>query len=144
MKILIKRTEGAKEYPMPIPKKPGDVGFDLYTVKEIVIPARNELPIDIPTGVCVKLPSDVWAFIVNRSSTPRRLGIEVVSGLIDNGYTGELFACCYNRTQKDIVIPKGTRLAQFVIFSMIVPEIEEVNEFPDTERGESGFGSTGN
>ena len=142
-KLLIHRTEEAKAFALPYPKKEGDVGFDLYTVEDTIIPAQGELPIDVPTGVSVKLPAGMWAMVVNRSSTPRKMGIEIVPGLIDNGFTGELFACCYNRTKEDIKVEAGTRLAQFVVFNMAVPELKEVEKLPETKRGKTGFGSTG-
>ena len=141
--IQVVREEIAKEFPLARPTKEGDVGFDLYTIEDVVIPAKNEFPVDIRTGVRVKLPKGVWALITNRSSTPRKLGIEIVNGVIDNGYTGELFSCCYNRTGKDITILRGTRLAQFLIFNSNTPTTIEVEELPDTERGETGFGSSG-
>ena len=69
--------------------------------------------------------------------------LDVVNGVIDNGYTGELFACCWNRTGKDIKVEKGTRLAQFVLLPMFVPGIKEVDALPQTQRGDTGFGSSG-
>lgn len=141
--LMMQRSDNAKGFPLPLPKKKGDVGFDLYTSREIVIPHSLTLPTDVPTETKMKLPEGYWAMVINRSSTARKLGIDVVNGVIDNGYTGELFACCWNRTGQDITIPKGARLAQFVVFKAVVPEIKEVDKLPDTERGESGFGSTG-
>lgn len=140
--ILIQRSQAAKEFDIPTPKKAGDVGFDLYTLEDTLIPSNVELPIDVPTGVKVKLPKNTWALIINRSSTPRKKGIEVVPGIIDTGYTGELYACCFNRTGEDILVKAGTRLAQFLILPSVVPQIKEVDKLPKTERGETGFGST--
>jgi dUTP pyrophosphatase len=140
--ILIKRTEEAKQFPLPSPKKAGDVGFDLYTVEETILPSHSSLPTDIPTGVSIKLPEGTWGLVINRSSSPRKLGIEVVPGVIDNGYTGELFACCFNRTGQDIKVEKGTRIAQFIVLPALVPTLEEVDTLPETERGSTGFGST--
>lgn len=143
MQILIKRTKEAKEFPLPGPKKEGDVGFDLYVTKQMTIHAHNPMPIDVPSGMRIKLPEGTWGLVINRSSTPRKMGIEIVPGLIDNGYTGELFACCFNRTDEDIRIPVGARLAQFVVLPALVPEVKEVEDLPETLRGETGFGSTG-
>jgi len=141
--LLLQRSVSAKVHPIPSPKKQGDVGHDLYTVEDTVIPHSLLAPTDVPTGIRIKIPEGYWAMVINRSSTARKLGIDVVNGVIDTGYTGELFACCWNRTGRDITIPKGARLAQFVIFKSIVPTLKEVTKLPETERGESGFGSTG-
>lgn len=140
---MIMRNEDVKDLPLPMPVKQGDVGYDLYCSEEVVIPAKNMMPIDIPTGIRIKLPEGVWALIINRSSTPRKMGIEVVPGVIDNGYTGELFACCFNRTDEDIKVERGDRLAQFILMPAIVLPMEEVDELPATARGDTGFGSTG-
>lgn len=141
--LLIQRTSGAKQYPLPTPSRAGDVGFDLYTVQDTIIPSHEEKPTDVPTGVRVKLPTGYWALVINRSSTPRKMGIEVVPGIIDNGYTGELYACCFNRTGRGINISAGTRLAQFILLPAFIPQILEVDKLPETERSEQGFGSTG-
>ncbi len=142
-KLLVCRNEGAKQFPLPTPAKPGDCGFDLYVLEDTLVPAGSSIPTDVPTGVKVKLPKGCWALVINRSSTPRKLGIEVVPGVIDNGYTGELFACCYNRSNSDKVVEAGTRLAQFIIINSNMPTVKEVDALPETERGETGFGSSG-
>ncbi len=140
--LLIKRSEEAKEFPISHPKKEGDVGYDLYTSEDTMIPALNSTPVNIPTGIQVKLPPKTWGDIRSRSSSAKK-GIEVVSCVIDNGYTGPLFACCYNRTKEDIMIKRGERLSQFVIHPICTPQSIEVDDLPETERGGSGFGSTG-
>lgn len=140
--LLIKRELTALEFPLPSPKKAGDVGFDLHCVEDTVLPARSATPVNIPSGIAVKLPRGHWADIRSRSSTGRR-GIEVVACVIDEGYTGPLYACCYNRTDADIVVPRGERLAQFVLHKSAVPPVLEVDTLPETERGATGFGSTG-
>ena len=141
-KILIKRSKEARKFDLPSPKKELDVGFDLCAVQDITIPVQNRLPIDVPTGVKIKLPKGTWALVINRSGIPRKLGLEIVPGIIDEGYTGELFACCFNRTGEDILVKAGTRLAQFLVLPSCVPEVREVDQLPETTRGETGFGST--
>jgi dUTP pyrophosphatase len=140
--LQVQRSEEAKKHPLPFPKKAEDVGYDMYTVRDFTIPHSMEHPVDVPTEIKVKLPSGHWALVINRSSTARKLGIDVVNGVIDTGYVGELFACCWNRTGQDIKVEKGTRLAQFVVLPSITPDIIEVDKLPETERGETGFGST--
>lgn len=144
-KLLIKRTDEAKRFDLPRPKKVGDCGIDLCTVRNTILPCNSVLPIDVPTGIKVKIPQGMLALILNRSGVPRQMGIDVVPGVIDEGYVGELFACCFNRTGRDIFIPSGTRLVQLILLpaSILNVEIEEVDELPETQRGESGFGSSG-
>lgn len=142
--IQIVRDEKARQFPLPTPKKAEDVGFDLYTKEDTIIPPNEKTPTDVPTGIKIKLPKGYFALVINRSSTPRNLGIEVVPGVIDTGYTGELYACCFNRTGHGIMVKAGTRLAQFIVLPAIVPKVIEMDELPRTERGETGFGSTNN
>lgn len=141
-KVLISRSEEAKKFALPQPKKDGDVGYDLPTCRDTIVPAHNTLAVDIPTGIKIKIPSGHWALVTGRSGALRKSGLDIKAGVIDNGYTGELFACCYNRTNEDILVKAGTCLVQFVVFSAIAPTAKEVDVLPDTERGSTGFGST--
>lgn len=124
------------------PKKNGDVGYDLATLHDIVIPPNTQLPIDVSTGVKVKVPEGSWGMIINRSSTPRKKGLMVMPGVIDTGYTGELFACVWNMTGEPVEVKSGERLAQLILIPSMVRPLEPVAELPSTERGDTGFGST--
>lgn len=141
-KIQIHRVDQAKQYELPKPKKPGDCGFDMYCVEDTVVPANNAIPVNVPTGISVKLPDGYWADIRSRSSAAKR-GFTVISCTIDNGYTGPLYACVHNHTGEDITVKAGERLSQFVLHKIHTPEIVEVDELPTTDRGATGFGSTG-
>lgn len=122
------------------PAKEGDVGYNLISNHEAVIP-MNEV-VNIHTGVKVKIPAGYWGMITARSSAVFKHKILVLPGVIDNGYTGELMVACA-AIEKHRIIPAGTSIAQLILFPIITPDIEIVEELPKTERGESGFGSTG-
>lgn len=79
-----------------------------------------------------------WALVLPRSSAAKR-GITVVSGVIDTGYTGPLYAIVQASGLLPVVVSEGQRLAQIVKIPAIYPETKE----GATERGENGFGSTG-
>jgi len=121
------------------PKKKGDVGYDLVSNDQYTI--RTTEVCIVKTGVKLKLPDGVWGMIVARSSAIFTHQVHVMGGIIDNGYTGELTVPCI-AVNKQIIITKGTCLGQLVLFSAVTPEIEIVTKLPETERGESGFGST--
>lgn len=131
------------DYPISAPQKPGDCGFDLYVAEDVLLPANLGMPVDVPSHVSVKLPENTWGLIINRSSTARKYGLDVVPGVIDCGFTGELFACVWNRTGRDIRLTAGTRLAQLIVLPLLVPQLEHTTVLPQTERGTAGFGSTG-
>lgn len=100
---------------------------------------------DVHTDIRVKMPPNMYARITGRSSSLRNLGLFVNEGIIDNGYTGELFICVHNMSDTTRHIEKGARLAQ-VLFHHIEDirwsEVDEIGPSADG-RGESGFGSTG-
>ena len=132
--------EGAQR---PIKKHTGDAGWDLFTSEECIInPGETK---DVHTGVKMRMPPFLFARITGRSSSLRKYSLLINEGIIDNGYTGELFVCAHNLGDKPITIEKGMRVAQ-VLFHTIEDirwcEVEELKPSAD-KRGDSGFGSTG-
>lgn len=138
MKLIIFKNDGGK---LPTQGYPTDTGWDLYTLTDTTIPAREF--IDIPTGVSMAMPDPVWALLTGRSSAGRNFKIRIEQGVIDNEYTGELFVGVWNLQNKDITIPAGTRLAQLIFFERVPVKIVESGNLPKTSRGSNGFGSTG-
>lgn len=137
--LLVKH--GVFDNDIDAPKKPGDVGYDLRASRNIRIAPKSG-PVYVPTGVKIKAPDNMWSRIVARSSTIRR-GIIVGEGVIDNGYTGELLVACFNFSDELVEFRQGDRVAQLIFCPVLTPTIEFVDELPVTERGASGFGSTG-
>jgi len=140
-KVLVKKP--SEHGGISSPKKRGDVGYDLTVSEDTVIPPLPAMPVIVPAGVHIKIPEGHWCQIVGRSSAANKLGILVHTATIDEGYTGQLFACVWNLTGEPITVKKGTRLGQVVFYKICTPDMEHVHELPDTERGETGFGSTG-
>lgn len=120
---------------------PGDAGDDLYVSENVVVPPLSSF--DVPTDISVKLPDGFFGRIIGRSSTMRRHGLVVLEGVIDNGFTGSLFVCVFNPKSEPVVITAGQRLAQFILHPIVETRYQEVQELPKTERGDSGFGSSG-
>lgn len=132
--------EGAKA---PYKKYLGDAGWDLYTSREADIPAGAT--VDIHTDVRINMPPYLYARITGRSSSLRNHGLLVNEGIIDNGYTGELFVCVHNISGKPFHVDKGMRLAQILFHPIEDVRWSEVKEIKagSGKRGENGFGSTG-
>lgn len=118
----------------------GDAGYDLFTVKDVLL--EPGVPQDVPTGIRMELPVGFWARITGRSSTIRKHKILVNEGIIDQGYTGELFVLCINLGEP-IRIPAGTRLAQLIPHPLVNTDWQEVTSLNETSRGQKGFGSSG-
>lgn len=90
------------------------------------------------------LPLGFEAQVRPRSGLARK-GIIACGGIgtVDNGYRGDIGVNLYNTSQDAFIVRHGTRIAQLVIAPVVYPDIEEVTELSETERGTSGFGSTG-
>lgn len=119
-----------------------DAGLDLYVVEDVEI-GPGEF-VDVPTGVRCDIPDGHWLFIVGRSSTLRKKTLLVNPGIIDAGWTGELFAGVQNMGHETVRVAAGDRLAQAILLpapvTNYVPCWGTVRE---KTRGTNGFGSTG-
>ena len=136
--------ECPNEDPIAKPAKPGDVGFDLKVwVEQDEFVIEPHKMANIRTGVFVQLPLGHWADIRPRSSTFARRHLFVMSGTIDEGYTGEISTFVWNPNDKPYTVKNGERLAQLVILPRVTPDITIVGELSETARSTTGFGSTG-
>lgn len=134
---LVVGSEGISE-----PQKPGDVGYDLRASESLSV-APEKLTM-VPTDVRVSCPPGVWCEIRGRSSILFNYGASVPTNVIDTGYTGELqVPVLVMRPWPAMVIEKGQRIAQVIFHRSVCPEMVVVTELPATERGDTGFGSTG-
>ena len=138
----------------PSKKYPEDAGFDLSSVSlkdRVLRPGERML---IETGLSIRCPPGTYGRIAPRSGLASEFGIDVLAGVIDPRYTGEIKVCLINLSNENFVVEGGTRIAQ-IIFEKIEcpPTMREVEFFEEiagpsvdepSARGEGGFGSTGN
>lgn len=98
----------------------------------------------VPTDIRIEIPEGYWASIEARSSTSKR-SLIVPKGVIDEGYRGELFAQIINVGTSSVTIHHGDRLIQLILHERVIKDFDiiEVDELSESERGESGFGSSG-
>lgn len=121
-----------------------DAGFDLYAAVDAVIPARGQAMVSC--GVAVDIPEGMWAQITGRSSTLKKHNLLVAPtvGVIDEGYTGELFAPVVSISDEDVLVSKGDRIAQLILHHAPGQNFRPVwGRVRNKERGSNGFGSTG-
>ena len=143
VRILIKKT--SKEVITPKYKTEGSSGVDLSAFlneKVVIKPNSSKL---IPTGLQVAIPEELEIQIRPRSGSAAKESIGVLNspGTIDSDYRGELKIILFNHGDKDFIINNGDRIAQMVLVPILKMEFEEVDNLPDTVRGQGGFGSTG-
>lgn len=127
--------------------KPGDAGIDLYACFAGVLHIAPGHTGVVPCGIAVKVPDGCVGFMKARSSTVRQHGLMVVENTIDSGYTGPLFVTLYNpgldgRTSP-VVIKPWDRLVQLVVVPYYQCQPVRVEQMPKTDRGSTGYGSTG-
>lgn len=131
-----------------IPKRAtnGSAGYDLCAcIEENVVIKKGQI-VKIPTGISAEINTNEAALMIYaRSGLASKNGVTLVNcvGVVDSDYRGEIVVPLINLGNDDYIIEKGARIAQLVVTPVILPEIEEVSELGDTDRGSGGFGSTG-
>ena len=126
---------------LPTRASPGSVGYDLYSLNDLVIqPNSRDI---VSTGVCATIPLGCYGRIAPRSGLTVKYVIHVGAGVIDPDYTGELKVCLFNLGSVPFEIKQGERIAQLILEKCSTPLIQEVNELQKTMRANRGFGSTG-
>ena len=137
-KMKVKLDRGA--YP-PERAHPTDAGLDLRAKYGGYVPPHGSLVCS--TGVHIQLPEHTAGLLVSKS------GLNVIyditsTGLIDEGYRGEILVKLYNHGDTEYTVYPGDKISQLVIIPVCYDDIEAVESLDDdTERGEGGFGSTG-
>ena len=121
----------------------GDAGYDLRCVEGFSLAPGDRAVVG--TGVAIALPDGVAGLVVPRSGLAARCGLSVVNGpgLIDPGYRGEIRVVLVNLGSETFSAEAGDRIAQLLLVPFWAPELRVVDELPDSERGEGGFGSSG-
>ena len=127
---------------LPTRSSEAAVGYDLHSVNGyVILPGRRAI---VSTGISVQMPPGVYGRIAPRSGLAVKNGIDVGGGVIDPDYTGELKVVLFNHDQNPFVIKPGYRIAQLILERCEVPPVFEVQRVVETQRGQSGFGSSGN
>lgn len=132
------------ELPAPAYAKPGDAGADLRSRVDFELePGERAL---VPTGVAIALPEGYVGLVHPRSGLATKNGITIVNapGTVDSGYRGELMVTLLNTDKtKSFHVQRGDRIAQLIIQKYEHATFTVVDELDQTERGSSGFGSSG-
>ena len=147
MKLLIKPLSDKIGKPIPLPyyATAGAAAMDLHACidEPMTIPAGGRVL--VPTGIAVAIPEGYVGIIAVRSSMGVRRGVTMPNaiGVIDSDYRGPLGVALYNTAAEPYEILPGDRIAQMMVVPVAHPALELVEELPETDRGQGGFGSTG-
>ncbi len=143
MRIPIRRLDPG--LPLPEAQHDGDAGIDLFAASDVTLEARGGRSL-VPTGIAIAIPEGHAGFVQPRSGLALRHGVTVVNspGLVDAGYRDEIRVLLVNLDPiEPFKISRGDRIAQLVIQRFERVEWDEVDDLDETERGRSGWGSTG-
>ncbi|MFM8515106.1 MAG: dUTP diphosphatase [Actinomycetota bacterium] len=128
---------------LPERAHPGDAGWDLRAVESCTLSPGTRA--DVGTGLAIALPAGFVGLVHPRSGLALRHGVTIANapGTIDAGYRGEIRVILVNLGESEWTCEVGDRIAQLLVTQVQVPRITEVSALPGSDRGDSGFGSTG-
>ena len=121
-------------------------GYDLYAAIDTPITIKSGETVKIGTGLAFELPEGFFAGIFARSGLATKQGLRPANcvGVVDCDYRGEVIVAIHNDSNKDTVIAPGDRIAQMILLPYQSMEFIEVSDLSETDRGDGGFGSSGN
>ncbi len=142
---VVRVRPGGDALPLPRYMTPDAAGMDLRADLEaeiVLAPGERRL---VPTGLAVAIPPGFEGQVRARSGLAARDGLTVLNapGTIDADYRGEVQVLLANLGREPVRVRRGDRIAQLVIAPVARATWREVQQLPASERGEGGFGSTG-
>lgn len=131
-----------KNASVPYKTRKSDAGLDIASCIDVVIPPRSV--VNVRTGLQMAPPNG-WYYTIDGRSSLFKKGIVPFRGIIDSGYTAEIFIALYNSTDTPYEVHRGDRIAQATIHRTYDFKLIEVDEFSQEYkiRGDKGWGSTG-
>jgi dUTP pyrophosphatase len=116
-------------------------GLDLYSIEAACLrPNQRSL---VRTGLAVAIPEGFYGRLAPRSGLATKNGLDVLAGVIDADYRGEIQCLLHNTSDEIVELAAQTRICQLIIEKIITPTPLLVEELMSTTRGSGGFGSTG-
>jgi dUTP pyrophosphatase len=141
MESLLKIKKLTTDATLPTRGSSSAAGLDLHSIEPVHLsPKQRTL---VRTGLAVAVPEGYYGRIAPRSGLATKNGIDVLAGVIDADYRGEIQCLLYNTGDETVELPAQTKICQLIIEKIVTPAATWVDELPETARGESGFGSTG-
>ena len=143
LRVQFQRLPSNPDLPLPARATPQAAGYDIRSTTEVVLnPGEIRL---ISTGLIMELPEGMECQVRPRSGLALKYGITLPNspGTIDPDYRGEVKIIIQNLGSEQVTLIRGERVAQLVFSLFQSPEVAEVEELSDTNRGEGGCGSTG-
>ena len=146
MKIDVRLLDPRMADQLPHYATPGSAGLDLRACLDAPLTLAPNACHLLPTGIALHLGDPGYAaLILPRSGLGHKHGIVLgnLVGLIDSDYQGQLMVSAWNRSEHPFTIEPMDRVAKLVIVPVMQADFNVVTEFPTSQRGEGGYGSTG-
>ena len=125
---------------LPTRGTPLSAGLDLYSTQTVTISPRTRQLIH--TGIAVELPIATVGLIWPRSKLAYKHGIDVMAGVIDCDYRGEVGVVLINHGNIEYTVQQGDKIAQMILQAYLPYDVRQVYKMEDTERNEQGINST--
>ena len=116
-------------------------GLDVFGIEDMSIGPNQRVM--ARTGIAVAIPPGFYGRVAPRSGLAAKNGLDVLAGVIDSDYRGEIVCILYNTGDETINLPAGSKICQLIIEQIITPEAAWATDLDETARGAGGFGSTG-
>lgn len=139
--ITIKIKKLRPDAKLPAYAHAGDVGLDIYSIENRIIPAGEKQI--IKTGISIEFSKGYAVLVWDRSGLAARNSITSIGGVFDPGYRGEYNIILLNAGKKSYKIKKGDKIAQLLVQKVEKVKIVETKKLEKSKRGAGGFGSTG-
>lgn len=127
---------------LPTKAYPGDAGWDIYAQENVnLLPGGRKW---VSTGIAVGIPSGYFGKISDRSGVSGKFGLHCMAGVVDSQFRGEVKVLLVNLSRIEVNISIKDKICQMLILPVPEFEVVEVEHLDDTDRGDKGFGSSGN
>lgn len=126
-----------------LPKRGSELaaGLDVCSIEDLQLGPKQRIA--ARTGLAVAIPPGFYGRIAPRSGLAAKSGLDVLAGVIDSDYRGEVRCLLYNTGDETINLPAGSKICQLLIEQIITPDAAWAMDLDETARGAGGFGSTG-
>jgi len=138
-KIKFKRLHPSAQ--LPARGSINSCGLDIHSIESLTINVGERVVIH--TGLAVEIPIGYYGRLAPRSGLALKNGIDLMGGVIDADYRGEVMCLMINLGSEDMKINIGDRIAQLIIEKVAILDPEWTTDLEATERNIKGFGSTG-
>ena len=141
MNTILRFKKLSKNATTPVRGSPCSAGLDLFSAESKIIEPHDRAR--IKTDIAIKLPPGTYGRIAPRSGLAANHFIGIGGGIIDPDFIGGIECILFNHQNSPFQVTKGMRISQLIIEKISYPELLEVDALEETERGDKGFGSSG-